>query len=263
MDNGFIKLHRKLIEWEWFADSKTFHVFMYLLLDANHTEKKWRGITVDRGQTLTGRIKISEATGVSQQSVRTALSNLSSTDEITIQSTNRFSIITICNYNKYQSIINTVNQPDNQQPTSNQPTTNQQLTTNKNEKNEKNEKKDLKPITKKFTKPALEEVKTYCQTRGNSIDPQNFLDVNDAKGWVVGTTKSPMKDWKAVIRTWEKNGYNNGQPKKSEAMKKLEAISGRTYVAQTDNRNQPNEVDVTPQVRPQQRRIADDHGIMD
>ena len=119
MDNGFIKLHRKLIEWEWFSDSKTFHVFMFLLLDANHTAKKWHGITVKRGQTLTGRIKISEATGISQQSVRTALSNLTSTNEIIIESTNRFSIVTICNYDKYQD----TKEPTNQQPTSNQPQT--------------------------------------------------------------------------------------------------------------------------------------------
>jgi hypothetical protein len=208
MDNGFIKLHRKLIEWEWFADSKTFHVFMYLLLDANHTEKKWRGITVERGQTLTGRIKISEATGVSQQSVRTALSNLCSTDEITIQSTNRFSIITICNYDKYQSLVNSTNQPDNQQLTNSQPATNQQPTTNKNEK------KDLKPKVKRFVPPTIEEIKAYCQDRNNSVDPERFFHHYQANGWVQGKGK-PVKNWKSCIITWEKNNIStdNGKPK--------------------------------------------------
>jgi len=140
MEYGFIQIHRQLISWEWFADSKTFHVFMYLLLNANHRNKKWRGVTVKRGQTLTGRIKISEATGISQQSVRTALSNLITTNEITIEPTNRFSIITICNYNKYQDVKNEINQPVNQLPTSYQPATNQLPTTNKNEKNEKKDK---------------------------------------------------------------------------------------------------------------------------
>lgn len=56
-----------------------------------------------------------------------------------------------------------------------------------------------------FRKPTVEEVKKYCLERENNIDPQYFIDSNEAKGWVVGKTKTPMKDWKAVIRTWESN----------------------------------------------------------
>lgn len=65
---------------------------------------------------------------------------------------------------------------------------------------------------KRFTRPTIQEVKSYCQERNNGIDPESFIDFYDSKGWVVG--KSPMKDWKAAIRTWEKryrpatNGFN-------------------------------------------------------
>ena len=55
----------------------------------------------------------------------------------------------------------------------------------------------------KFIKPSFGEVKEYCEERKNGIDPQRFIDTNEAKGWLVGTTKTPMKDWKAAIRTWE------------------------------------------------------------
>lgn len=55
---------------------------------------------------------------------------------------------------------------------------------------------------KQFTRPTLEEVAAYCQERGNSIDPQHFLDYYDSCGWIVGKNK-PMKDWKAAIRNWE------------------------------------------------------------
>lgn len=58
---------------------------------------------------------------------------------------------------------------------------------------------------KRFTPPTLEEVSSYCQERKNSIDPQAFIDKNLSIGWVVGKNRSPMKDWKATIRTWEKN----------------------------------------------------------
>lgn len=61
----------------------------------------------------------------------------------------------------------------------------------------------------KFVKPTLKEVSDFCLERGNEIDPQDFLDKNDAKGWKVGKTHTPMKDWKATIRTWEKNNYGS------------------------------------------------------
>lgn len=55
---------------------------------------------------------------------------------------------------------------------------------------------------KRFVKPTVEEVKAYCEERGNGIDPQTFIDYYESKGWVVGKN-SPMKDWKASVRNWE------------------------------------------------------------
>jgi uncharacterized protein YdaU (DUF1376 family) len=57
-----------------------------------------------------------------------------------------------------------------------------------------------------FQKPGLEEVADYCRERGNQVDPQQWIDHYSANGWKVG--RSDMKDWKAAIRTWEKNGVN-------------------------------------------------------
>ena len=56
---------------------------------------------------------------------------------------------------------------------------------------------------RKFKKPTLEEINSYCQERKNSIDAQKFFDYYESKGWLVG--KSPMKDWKAAVRNWERN----------------------------------------------------------
>ena len=61
--------------------------------------------------------------------------------------------------------------------------------------------------------PTLEEVKAYCSERGNKVDPERFIDYYTANGWKVG--KNPMKDWKAAVRTWErqdtrkKNNFDN------------------------------------------------------
>lgn len=71
-----------------------------------------------------------------------------------------------------------------------------------------------KPPRPRFTPPTLEEVTAYCKERGNGVDAQHFLDHYSANGWKVG--KNPMKDWKAAVRTWERNGVNSsdGQTRK-------------------------------------------------
>lgn len=148
---GWIKLYRQFTKWEWYKDIKTKAVFLHLLLLANHEENKWQGQTVKRGQVVIGTIKMAEELGISRQSVRTSLNRLKSTNEITIKSTNKYSLVTIVNYEKFQGDeIKSTNETTNNL-TFNQPATNQQLTTNKNDKNIYiyfiNKYKKEKPIT--------------------------------------------------------------------------------------------------------------------
>jgi len=64
---------------------------------------------------------------------------------------------------------------------------------------------------KRFVKPTLAEVTAYCLERGNSVNPESFIDHYESKGWKVGT--APMKDWKAAVRQWERNPISRGSPK--------------------------------------------------
>ena len=56
--------------------------------------------------------------------------------------------------------------------------------------------------SRRFTPPSLQEVREYCSQRGNKVDPEQFIDFYESKGWKVGA--AAMKDWKAAVRTWEK-----------------------------------------------------------
>ena len=56
---------------------------------------------------------------------------------------------------------------------------------------------------KRFEKPSLADVQAYCAERGNAVDAQKFVDYYESNGWRVG--KNPMKDWRAAVRTWERN----------------------------------------------------------
>lgn len=90
------------MNWGWYDNSYMVHLFLHLLLEANHEPREWHGITVSRGQVIVGRKKLSEVTGISERSIRTCLHRLEETQELTIKTTNRFSLITIRNYEKYQ-----------------------------------------------------------------------------------------------------------------------------------------------------------------
>jgi DNA-binding Lrp family transcriptional regulator len=61
-----------------------------------------------------------------------------------------------------------------------------------------------------FIKPSIEEIKKYCDERKNGIDAEKFFNHYEIGGWVYGRARIPIKDWKAAVRTWEKNGYSNG-----------------------------------------------------
>ena len=129
MNQGWIKLHRGLLDWEWYDDVNTKVLFLHLLLKANHKAKKYRGKTIEVGQLMTGRKLLSHETGLTEQQIRTSLNRLKSTNEITIESNAQGTIIQIVKYREYQVLTNEI--------TNEQPTSNQRVTTNKNDNNEK------------------------------------------------------------------------------------------------------------------------------
>lgn len=100
--NGFIQLHRSLMAWEWYDDIPTKVLFLHLLLMANHTDKKWRGKTIQRGQHMTSIPKLAEGTGLTIKQVRRALDNLKTTGEVTTSRADKGTLVTVENYSVYQ-----------------------------------------------------------------------------------------------------------------------------------------------------------------
>lgn len=208
MIQGFLRISRNIVDWDWYTDANTFRVFMHLLLTANYKDCNYKGVEVKRGQVATSRMEIAKALRMSEQNVRTSLSHLKSTNEITSKSTNKLTIITLCKYDSWQDLTSETNQQTNRKLTVNQPAIEEE--SNKYNNNNK-EKEDTKVSPKKksarFIKPTVEEVDAYVKEKGYRIDAENFVNYYESKGWLVG--KSPMKDWKAACRTWEKNWKEN------------------------------------------------------
>jgi len=120
MADGWVKLYRKSIENGWLKNHNLWVFWTYCLMKAthkNHTD--FMGLTqvkLEPGQFPFGRKKAAEETGLSEQNIRTCVEILKKSKNLTIKSTNKFSIITICNWKIYQVDENN-NQPSNQQTT--------------------------------------------------------------------------------------------------------------------------------------------------
>jgi hypothetical protein len=137
---GWVKIHRKFQHWEWRDSPKHVAVFLDLLLEVNHKDKKYRGEIIKAGSLTTSYAAISNRTGVSIRGVRTVLKDLISTHEVTYKNCRHFSMISITNWESYQVGDTT---GDNLMTSKRQPNDNL-TTTNKNAKNVKNVKKGYK-----------------------------------------------------------------------------------------------------------------------
>lgn len=103
--------------------------------------------------------------------------------------------------------------------------------------------------TKRFVKPTLSEIEQYCIERNNNVDAQHFYDHYESNGWKVG--KNSMKDWKAAVRTWEKNNYN--KPAKSNKQNAIDVVNKlmREYGGEDEQSTTDSEstIDVTASVQ--------------
>jgi hypothetical protein len=201
MTEGWIKIHRSIMDHWIFKNNRYFKAWIWFLFRANYEEKKVLVGSalevVQRGEFITSIQNISKQTGMSMQSVRTFLERLEDDKMIVRKSTNKLTRITICNYDKYQD----QQQTNNTQTTYEQQTNNKQTTTEKEYK----ERKEIKKKKEERIIPTLEEVKKYFNEKGYTEDAAikafNYYDVGD---WHDSKNK-PVKNWKQkMISVWFK-----------------------------------------------------------
>ena len=101
--NGYIKLYRKLIGWGWYQDNVVKSLFLHFLLTASFKDFNWMGKKLKSGQLITGRKKLAEELNFSERQIRTAMEKLRSTGEVTYETTNKYTIVTVVNWEDYQS----------------------------------------------------------------------------------------------------------------------------------------------------------------
>lgn len=101
--SDYIKLNRKIFDWGWYSDIKTCRLFIHLLLKANWKDGEFQGKQIERGSLVSSVSRLAEETNMTVREVRTALSHLEKTGEVTSRATNRYTVYSVKNYDKYQT----------------------------------------------------------------------------------------------------------------------------------------------------------------
>lgn len=214
-NKGWVKLYRKFLdskEWTGSTSAQREVFIVLLLLAAHEPHKMYIGqeeVVLQPGQVFISVEGICKYIGrlSTRQKTRGAIDKFCKSGFLTKESTSYGMLITIVNWDKYQSSGDYGNQVDNPCTTMGQPPHNQVV--NHKQEDIKNDKECKNNIVR-FAAPTLDEVKAYCDERHNNIDPQRFIDFYESKGWMVG--KNKMKSWKAAVRTWERYEGQSSSP---------------------------------------------------
>ena len=152
MADGFIKLYKKMLDWEWYKDTNTKAVFLHCLLMANWKDGRFMGEEIPKGSFASSYQNIAKQTNLSVQMVRTAINHLISTRELTCRATPKFSIFTVVKWDEYQG----ANMVSNNQSTSDQHAPNTQSTTIEEYKNIRSKEYNNMPHKKRNLLEELE-----------------------------------------------------------------------------------------------------------
>ena len=125
---GWIKIYRSLLYWEWSDVPEMFALWVRIIIKATHEDTEWHGITIKRGQFVTTLAKLAAESGMTLQQVRTCIDRLKASNQITTQTTNKYTIVNVCKYEDYQDTADTEQQTNGKQTTHKQQTNNTQAT---------------------------------------------------------------------------------------------------------------------------------------
>lgn len=209
-NDGYIKLYRKMMKWGWYTDTNAKCVFLHLLFLAQYETCFFRGIKLEIGQAVTSIREISAQTGISMQSVRTAIKHLKSTQEITQCTHGKFSVFTIQNYAEHQGD----NTTSNKQVTQSQHTANTEVTQTlilRNQEVKKSRKeKDIPYGISKKKYGEFENVLLDGQEHGKLVDSLGDIGaaeyIERLSAYLAQTGHRYKSHYATLLNWWRKDG---------------------------------------------------------
>lgn len=185
---GFVKDYRSTLDWEWFTDVNTAHLWEYIRLRVNYEDSTYRGITIRRGEMLESIRKMAANTGLTVRNVRTALNHLLNSKQITCQVTQYGLLINAVNYAKFQGLDvegDTLNDTRTDTPPAPQP-----APIIRNKERKKKEYREAQP-------PTLSEISEFIEAEKLNVKPEKFFTYYQDRGW------RNIQDWKKKLREWD------------------------------------------------------------
>lgn len=213
LESGYIKLYRSLLNWEWYDDINTKTVFLHLLLTVNIAKRQWHGITVPCGSRVSSYAVLASETGLTERQVRTAISHLEATGELTRYKYPNFTVFAINNYDKYQLLTDetTGHRQGNDKAATGQRQQNKKIEEDK----EDNYLSFLDAEKEKNAPPTFEEVQKYAEENGIETDLKRFYTYYEQHQWKT-KNGDDITDWTATLRYWEKRDGKFKKKKKQQ-----------------------------------------------
>lgn len=137
MAEGYVKMYRSVLDWEWYSDEAATRLFIHLLLTVNYLPGRFRGEEVQPGSTITSLDNLAGELGWNRSKLRRTLDKLKATGEVTTKTTNHWTTVTLGNWAKYQGCDQQTDQPTANKPTNKRPTS--EPTTGNNRRREEGE----------------------------------------------------------------------------------------------------------------------------
>ena len=236
---GYIKLYRQIMKWEWYDDANTFRLFIHLLLKANYEDAQWRGLAIKRGQLFTSISHLSHELKISDKAVRIALDKLIKTKEVASKGASNGTMITICKYDSYQLSFNTEGQTEGQTRGKRGATNNN----NNNNKEKKNKEIDLSFLQKDFI-PIVEKWLFYKKEKKQEYKGQTSINTfckklieysnGDAVIAEAIIEQSIANNWAGIFELKNNNNGNkqqNGLDADAKWRAEMQASIARDYAA--------------------------------
>lgn len=227
---GWIKIHRSILDWEWYSDTSVTRLFLHFLFKASFNDKLWQGRMIKRGQLVCSLQSLAVELNLSKQQVRTAISKLESTGEIEKSITHQYTVITVCKYDSYQSEKKDSNTLATHESTHEQHTTtpvviDDQAINTQTSTHESTTSKEVLRIKKKekiykkekFRAPTIEEVKAYFEENGYREDVAVKCFRYYELGKWTDSRGNQVKAWKQkIFANWFKpeNKTTENQPRR-------------------------------------------------
>ena len=218
LESGYIKLYRSLLNWEWYDDINTKTVFLHLLLTVSIAESQWHGITVPRGSRVSSYAVLAKETRLTERQVRTAISHLEMTGELTRYKHPKFTVFAINNYDKYQLMTDKTTE---QRQGDDRETTGWRQQYKKIEEDKEDNYLSILDAESKNFPPTLEEIRLFAEQEKIRIDVQKFYDYYTERDWKTKNGNF-IRNWKKTLQYW---GETEGTPHKGKKQQQETPVS--------------------------------------